>query len=310
MSFLAGLGSGLGSAIGGIAGGLLGGNKGGHSYQYYLDRDFNQAQRIAKNQPSWLVEGAKNAGLHPLAVMGMNIASGPSHYVGDQGGGGKDYSWLQDAGQGIGRAAGALLSKEDRAKQQAYDEARQSQQLENNQLQNELLRTQTAQIKQDMAMQLARDSTRALNNSGQTPGFQVGVDGRVTRSIIDGQNNAVGSSLFEVKPAEIVANDPQRISAEAGSVPEVRFARTSDGGYAPVRSTAMEEALEDDFWSGAAWQLRNRLAPILMDWASAAPPDSFSKDNGGTWIFNIPKQAWYKHKLKRWYDYPKAKYLP
>lgn len=297
------------SAAGTIAGGLLGGSKGGHSYQYYLDRDYNQSQRIAKNQPSWLVEGAKNAGLHPLAVMGMNVASGPSHYVGDQGGG-KDYSWLQDAGQGIGRAAGALLSKEDRAKQQMYDEARQSQQLENNQLQNELLRAQTAQIKQDMAMQLARDSTRSLNNSGQTPGFQVGVDGRVTRSIIDGQNNAVGSSLFEVKPAEIVANDPQRISAEAGSVPEVRFARTSDGGYAPVRSTAMEEALEDDFWSGAAWQLRNRLAPILMDWASAAPPDSFSKNNGGTWIFNIPKQAWYKHKLKRWYDYPKAKYLP
>ena len=98
-------------AAAGIGSALIGGNKGsGHSYQYYLDRDYNQLQSIAKNQPSWLVEGAKKAGLHPLAVMGMPLASGGSHSMGDMGGY-QDSSWLNDVGQGVGRAAGALVDR-------------------------------------------------------------------------------------------------------------------------------------------------------------------------------------------------------
>lgn len=285
---------GIGQAIGGIAsafGGSGGSGFDSGDYQHALDMDYANQERIVKNQPSWIVEGAKNAGLHPLAVLGTNFAQGSTHSIGSFSGGGKDYSWLSDAGQGIGRAAGALLSKEDRAKQQAYDESRMALDLENKQLQNDSIRLNMDATKQDMVRQLARDAERSLINHAQTPGFSVGVDGRTTRSVIDGQNNAIGSSLMKVKPAEIVASDPKAYHAEAGSVPEVRFARTSDGGYAPVRSSALEEALEDDWLGSLAWNVRNFLAPSFGS-QSSRPPDNYKRSDED-WVFKPARGAWY-----------------
>lgn len=284
---------GIGQAIGGIASAFGGGGSGFDSgdYQHALDMDYANQERIVKNQPSWIVEGAKNAGLHPLAVLGTNFAQGSTHSIGSFSGGGKDYSWLSDAGQGIGRAAGALLSKEDRAKQQAYDESRMALDLENKKLQNDSIRLNMDATKQDMVRQLARDAERSLNNHAQTPGFAVGVDGRTTRGVIDGQNDATGSSLFKVKPAEIVASDPKAYHAEAGSVPEVRFARTSDGGYAPVRSSALEEALEGDWLGSLAWNVRNFLAPSFGS-QSSRPPDNYKRSDED-WVFKPARGAWY-----------------
>lgn len=285
---------GIGQAIGGIAsafGGSGGSGFDSGDYQHALDMDYVNQERIVKNQPSWIVEGAKNAGLHPLAVLGTNFVQGSSHSIGSYSGGGRDYSWLSDAGQGIGRAAGALLSKEDRAKQQAYDEHRMALDIENKQLQNDAMRLNMDATKQDMVRQLARDAERSLINHAQTPGFSVGVDGRTTRSVIDGQNNAIGSSLMKVKPAEIVASDPKAYHAEAGSVPEVRFARTSDGGYAPVRSSALEEALEDDWLGSLAWNVRNFLAPSFGS-QSSRPPDNYKRSDED-WVFKPARGAWY-----------------
>lgn len=285
---------GIGKAIGGIASAFGGGSSGWDSgdYQHALDMDYANQERIVKNQPSWIVEGAKNAGLHPLAVLGTNFAQGSTHSIGSFSGGGKDYSWLSDAGQGIGRAAGALLSKEDRAKQQQYDEARQGQQLKYGELQNELLGVQISQIKQDMAMQLARASTRALNNSAQTPGFQIAVDGRTTRSVIDGQNDATGSSLFKVKPPELFASHPGTPAAEAGTHPEIKFVRTASGGYAPVRSQALEEALEDDLLGSISWNIRNGLGNMSND-QRYAPPRDYLPSPSHDWFYDGIRGEWY-----------------
>lgn len=285
-------------ALGSVAGGLLGGSGGGgHSYQYYLDRDYAHREKITKNQASWIVEGAKKAGLHPLAAMGVQAASGSTHQIGGDYGGGKDYSWLSDAGQGIGRAAGAFLSKEDRAKQQQYDEARMGLQLENAKLQNDYLNAQISQTRQDMAMQLARSAERSLIKTGQNPGFQVGVDGRTTRQVIDGQNDAIGSKLFKVKPPELIASHPDRPFAEAGSHPEVKWSRTSDGGYAPMRSQALEEALEDDLIGSISWNVRNRLAPFVMGEAyNAPPPDENLPSKSHGWAYNVWKGAYYPYR--------------
>ena len=285
---------GIGKAIGGIASAFGGGGSGWDSgdYQHALDMDYANQERIVKNQPSWIVEGAKNAGLHPLAVLGVNFAQGSTHSIGSDYGGGKDYSWLSDAGQGIGRAAGALLSKEDRAKQQQYDEARQGQQLKYGDLQNELLGVQISQIKQDMAMQLARDSTRALNNSAQTPGFQMGVDGRTTRSVIDGQNNATGSRFFTAKPPEVAVSHPSTPAAEAGTHPEIKFVRTANGGYTPVRSTALEEALEDDLLGSISWNVRNYLGQFTND-QRFAPPRDYLPSSDHDWVYDGLRGEWY-----------------
>ena len=295
----------------GIASSLIGKKGSGHSLQYYLDRQSAQNRRdqqfFSQNQPSWLVEGAKKAGLHPLAVLGMNVGSGQSFSMGDTGGSYQDSSWLDDVGQGIGRAAGALVDRKTRAQQEAYNEAKMGLDLENAKLQNELIQSNIKVNEFDMLRQAARDAERAINNQQQVPSFPVGRNG----AVIDGQGDSTTSSLFKVKPAELVANDPQRFAAEAGSVPEIRFSRTSDGGYAPMRSQALEEALEDDWLGSLGWNLRNRLAPNLYDAPDAAPPDSYLPSREYEWVFNVPKQAWYAIKKNRgFFEYPSKKYLP
>lgn len=290
----------------GIAQSLIGGQKGGISYQHQMDINLNDAKLRAHNTPSWVVEGAKRAGLHPLAVLGVNMGSGGFASVGDNGGY-QDTSWLNDVGQGIGRAAGALVDRKTRAQQEAYNEAKMGLDLENAKLQNELIQSNIKVNEFDMLRQAARDAERSINNQQQVPTFPVGRNG----AVIDGQGDSTTSSLFKVKPAELVANDPQRFAAEAGSVPEIRFSRTSDGGYAPMRSQALEEALEDDFLGSLGWNLRNRLAPNLYDASHAAPPDSYLPSREYEWVFNVPKQAWYPIKKDRgFFDYPSKKYLP
>lgn len=307
---------GIGQAIGGIAsafGGSGGSGFDSGDYQHALDMDYANQERIVKNQPSWIVEGAKNAGLHPLAVLGTNFAQGSTHSIGSFSGGGKDYSWLSDAGQGIGRAAGALLSKEDRVKQQAYDESRMALDLENKQLQNDSIRLNMDATKQDMVRQLARDAERSLINHAQTPGFSVGVDGRTTRSVIDGQNDAVGSSLFKVKPPELFASHPDTPAAEAGSHPEIKFTRTALGGYTPVRSQAVEEAMEDDYLAGLRYNVRNGLGSALSDPAFAPPRESLP-DRGKTgrwsWMFDPYSGDWYAWDRRRGFGSKLTDVLP
>lgn len=286
---------GIGQAIGGIAsafGGSGGSGFDSGDYQHALDMDYANQERIVKNQPSWIVEGAKNAGLHPLAVLGTNFAQGSTHSIGSYSGGGKDYSWLSDAGQGIGRAAGALLSKEDRAKQQAYDESRMALDLENKQLQNDSIRLNMDATKQDMVRQLARDSERSLINHAQTPGFSVGVDGRTTRSVIDGQNNATGSRFFTAKPPEVAVSHPSTPAAEAGTHPEIKFVRTANGGYTPVRSTALEEALEDDLLGSISWNVRNYLGQFTND-QRFAPPRDYLPSSDHDWVYDGLRGEWY-----------------
>lgn len=280
-------------AAAGIGSALIGGNKGsGHSLQYYLDRQYNQTRSLSQNQPSWLVEGAKKAGLHPLAVLGMNVGSGQSFSMGDTGGSYQDNSWLNDVGQGIGRAAGALVDRKTRAQQEAYNEAKMGLDLENAKLQNELIQSNIKVNEFDMLRQAARDAERSINNQQQVPSFPVGRNG----AVIDGQGDSTTSSLFKVKPPELWANHPETSFAEAGSHPEIKFARTALGGYSPVRSQALEEALEDDYLGGLRYNLRNGLGTTFSD-PRFAPPRQYLPDQGKSgryyWLYDNISGDWF-----------------
>lgn len=292
------------SAAGSIAGGLLSGGGGGHSAQWYVDRqkelnqqEYEHQKEFAQHGIRWKVDDAKAAGLHPLAALGSQGAfytpSGSLSFGnGTDFTGGKDYSWLGDAGQAIGRAIDAKATAKERAKAEAVNDEANALKLENMRLQNE-------QIKLDMASDLAKQvaaSSRAVRNTAlppPMPSFRTRHDGAVVGTVIPGQGDSTSSSLFTVKPAELVANDPTRKSQEAGSVPEVRWSRTADGGYSPMRSQALEEALEDDYLGGLAWNIRNRLAPSAWDTLGTPPPDSFLPPGHDRWTFNMFKQAWY-----------------
>lgn len=283
----------------GIASGLLGGKKGGISYQHQMDINLNDAKLRAQNMPSWVVEGAKRAGLHPLAALGVNMGSGGFASVGDNGGY-QDTSWLNDVGQGIGRASGALVDRKTRAQQEAYNEAKMGLDLENAKLQNELIQSNIKVNEFDMLRQAARDAERSINNQQQVPTFPVGRNGVV----IDGQGDSTNSSLFKVKPPELWANHPETPFAEAGSHPEVKWGRTADGGYSPMRSQALEEALEDDALGSLSWNVRNRLAPFVMGESfNSPPPASYLPGSNYGWAYNVWKGAYYPYRLGDDRDY-------
>lgn len=287
------LGGGI-QAAGGIASSLLAGNNGTqHSLQYYMDRQRQQQQRMTEEYPSWVVEGARRAGLHPLAVLGMNPGSGGSISMGDTGSSYKDTSWLNDVGQGIGRAAGALVDRKTRAQQDQFNQVQMQQKLENNDLQNQLLRAQIRQYSVDDAVAtLANGARMAITHQQQNPPFPVGRNG----AVIDGQGDSTTSQLFKVKPPELWANHPQTPFAEAGSHPEIKWTRTAIGGYAPVRSQAVEEALEDDYLGGLRFNIRNTLGSALSD-PRFAPPREYLPDRGRTgryyWLFDNINGDWF-----------------
>ena len=150
--------------------------------------------------------------------------------------------------------------------------------------------------KQDMVSQAARDAERSLVNHAQTPGFSVGVDGRTTRSVIGGQNDAISSGLMQINPAEIVASHLQTPAAEIGAHPEIRWTRTGFGGYAPVRGKVLEEAVEVVLLGGIRYNIRIGVRSFISV-VRFAPPREYLPDRGKSgkyyWLFDILNGDWF-----------------
>lgn len=282
-----GIGSALVGAAGSIAGGLIGNGFRSAPADHYWDNAALQKE-FAQNGIRWKVADAKAAGLHPLAALGAQTASFTPGYVGDTGSA-NDYSFLGEAGQQIGRAIDAKATAEERARNRAYQEKANELTLESMQLQNDA-------IKMDMVRQLARDAERAVNTQQQVPAmpsFRTRADGA---TIMPGQGDATTSSLFKVEPPELVASHPETPYAESGSHPEIKWTRTALGGYAPVRSQALEEALEDDWLGGLRYNIRNSVGSALSS-ESFAPPKALLPDGGKSgryfWMYDNFSGDWY-----------------
>lgn len=102
------------STGGQLLGGLFSKEKKGPSVQEQVNANALNQQTIDRNRPSWLVEGAKAAGIHPLVALGMQPVSSGAITM-PSGGSGPDWgSIASSAGQGIGRAVEAQATAEDR----------------------------------------------------------------------------------------------------------------------------------------------------------------------------------------------------
>lgn len=159
-----------------LGGQLLGGLLGSKGTSRKRERDSariasEEALRHARLAPSAAVEGFQAAGIHPL--FGLTGTSGvtamPSYSTPADGG--KDFSTV---GQNIGRAAAALTAPQERAI--AAESAKLG--LENQQLQNDYLRTQILH----------------MNSPGTPPGYSGGT------TMFPGQNDVLKI------PKEVVAN--------------------------------------------------------------------------------------------------------
>lgn len=178
------------------------------------ERQIALQREFAQNGIRWRVEDAKKAGLHPLAALGATGAnytpvtatySDPGNPFADS---------ARQMGQNLSRSIMATRTQEER-KMTAL-------QLENQQLQNDYLRSQIA-----------------MNNSAQ-----------------------VGPGLpgTRVVPSEQTATAPGRPSQQAGKVADVSYAQTKSG-LVPVPSKDVKERIEDNLIQETMWSLRNNLAP-------------------------------------------------
>lgn len=300
-----GWGSAIGGAIGGALG-LIGSSQSQASAERLNQLNYEHQKEFARNGIRWKVADAKAAGLHPLAALGASTASySPSAVIGDS----PDYSFLKDMGQGIDRAMDAKATRQERAEREQKENALFNEELKGKQLQNQETETRIQSMKWDMAMELARNASQSARTQQQVPAMpSLAPDG----SLMPGQFDATSlGDIIKTKPAEIVMNDPATPAAEAGSNPEIRYFRTSDGGYSIARSEAYADSTDDDLAGQLSWELRNRFPATAWDSSSAAPPASYLPDRGRggwAWSYNPLRQAYYPYRKGDWISRIKARF--
>lgn len=278
----------IGSAIGGIASGIgsiIGSNNSAASAEAINQANYEHQKEFAQNGIRWKVADAKAAGLHPLAALGAQTSGyTPSAVVGDS----PDFSFLRDIGQDVGRAIDAKSTAAERAANKAKIDQGTNLELEGKALDNDYKRALIRGETQDQALRLANAAVRASWSQQLPPAMpSLAPDG----SLMPGQGNATSPGGIESKPAEIVVNEPGRPGQERGSVSELGFTRTNDGGYAPVMSKDAKDRLDDDFIGSSLWHLRNSL-PAAFDAERVMPPRSWLP-KGSEWRFDVRRGAFY-----------------
>lgn len=220
--------------------------------QANFDRNIQMQQDFAQQGIRWKVADAKAAGIHPLFALGSSGASF-SPVASTIGADTSMGTAMANAGQDLGRAINSTRTQSERVT--AVSEAAQKLSLDKMSLENQLLASQIAKINQSM-----------------TPSFPASND----RFLIDGQGNAKVTgieppkSLIQEKAMERAPSDPGRPFSEPGAITDVGYARTAQGGYAPVPSKDVKERIEDTLIPELLWAIRNNVLPAFG--FNEAPP--------------------------------------
>jgi len=238
----------IASAVGSLAGGIMQNNQ--------ANANIALQKKFAQNGIQWKVEDAKKAGIHPLYALGAQTHSfAPvQSFAGDS---------IASMGQSLGRAYDAYRTSGERL--DGFTKASQSLQLENNKLQNDLLKQQIA------------SNQATLNQPGTPPP----VPSAANRYLMPGQGSTAGP-LIDRQPTKVTIPDPSRPHNEAGASPEVGWNKTATG-WAPGRSEKFAQSAEDDWAAGVGWNIRNRLVPMATI-RDTRPP--FSAGKGRMWEWN------------------------
>jgi len=167
-------------ALGGVVGNIINNNAAKDAANKAWDRQKN----VMMNQVQWRVRDAVAAGLHPLAAIGMNPASGPAPAMID----GSLGPTLANAGQDLGNSIERAMQPEDRTAS-----ALTRLQLERGTLENDLLRAQlTSQRLRNIRE--ASPAPRVTNGKGVPEGgythpdgsWKSGDNGMGSKAVVDG----------------------------------------------------------------------------------------------------------------------------
>lgn len=235
-------------AVGQIAGGVIS----NYYNQQQARRNEANQREFAQHGVQWKVEDAKRAGIHPIYALGAPTHSFAPQSVGDSLG-----PAVSNAGQYIGRALNATSSSEQRGT--AFTQAAQALALEKGGLENELLRSNIARMRQQQ------------NPAFATPEDKWGIDGQ-------------GNSSMAIKEKRERQNwDPSNPSGEAFAIPDLGYSRTPAGGYMPIPSKDVKERIEDIEPAEWAWFARNNLPQSIG--MRYAPP--FQAPAGQEWTYSV-----------------------
>ncbi len=252
------------SGISGIASAFGGGGGSAKRHANHWNRVAREDMyHFAENGIKIRVDDAKRSGIHPIYALGASTPQSTASY--QVGGGSSDgLSRLGAAGQNIGRALHATST--DRQRQEAFADA----QLENSELQNELLRSQIAQI-----------------NSARNPAFP----SPDSNLLLDGQGDSTGTT--QLQPSQIISNQPGKKGQESGSFTDYGFVRTPNG-YAVVPSADSKQRIEDQLIPELSWAARNLIVPN----ESKSPPKSWLPKGYDRWRFNMFTSEWVPAKTR------------
>ena len=247
-------------AVGNVVGGIIGNSMSASSAANLNAQNYDAQKEYAQNGIRWRVADAKAAGLHPLAALGASGASyTPSGVLG-----GTDTSFLGDAasqlGQGIERAVSAKQQRAERLRTQAIMDQKLALDMQTSRAQTDLLDAQTAQIRQDMALQLARSASRAIASQQQVPEMPDMKGGLIAGQ---GQSYPTGKTAVETsKVPTSLTGDP---STQAGLPPDTRTYASRGDSLRVVYPAEPTGDLLDATWpvGGIQWYYRNQLLPYL-----------------------------------------------
>ena len=258
-----GLGAGIGGAlgaVGSVVGGIIGNSMSSSSAAQLNQQNYERQKEFAQNGIRWRVADAKAAGLHPLAALGaQGTMYTPSGAIG-----GTDASFIGDAasqfGQSIERAISAKQQRAERMRTQYIQDQKLALDMQTSRAQTALLDAQTAQIKQDMALQLARSSARVMANQQQVPEMP-GPGG----PLIAGQSQAYPTGKTAVEVSKVPTTTVGDPSTQAGTPPDARLYRTSFG-YTVLPNENTGDVLDAVPGAGLQWAIRNNLLPWLANY--------------------------------------------
>lgn len=246
---------------------LLGGIFGQSSASKANKANLKAQKEFAQNGIRWKVADAQAAGLHPLAALGAQTTSFSPSFVGDNSFG----TGVAAAGQDIGRAIDATRSQGQKV--DAYVKTAQDLSIQRMGLENQLLASQIAKVRQ--------------------PSVQAPMPDVNQRWMVEGQGNTqlpavptipvTRGPLVSDKPLERVNADPAFPSREPGSITDVGFARTASGGYTPVPSADVKQRIEDDMFNQVQWFFRNKVLPTFR--YNMTPPGA-PLPKGKGWLYN------------------------
>lgn len=245
----------------------------------------NLQKQTNKHQIAWRVADAKNAGLHPLAALGINPGGGPSSQ--NFSAGQVDTPMLEDdTGPSLG-AMGQDIS-------------------------SALLRSMTRQERQNERENAAigaqnRFVSEMLGEQQLAAGDQALIRGNLENEILAAQLARIatrsGTQIgppaagVEVVPDQVIASQPGHAEVQAGTHPEFMHTDIGRGRVAVRMSPQVTQSLENDLLGNVQWQLENRILP---HWGVNLPPKPDPKKYplGENEMWMYKNQSWRKIKTR------------